>query len=98
MRAICVWTQKYKTRQVLVDMRKVREGKNYLYFAAEKSLPYLYSFTKEEAEKSEVVYNGRILCYGIPVACLSCEGELPDELKVVKEEEKKKYDAFVRKH
>lgn len=98
MKAICLWTQKYKTRQALVDMRKVRDGKNYLYFAAEKSLPYLYSFTKEDAEKCEVVYNGRILCYGIPVAMLNCEGELPEELIGVRDAEKRRYDEYIRKH
>ena len=94
---ICLWTPKYKTGQALVDMRKVRKGKNYLFFSSDKSLPYLYSFTSDDAEECNKVYNGKILCYGIPLAMLTCEGELPERLMSVREKEDGKYKAYVKR-
>lgn len=94
---ICVWQPKYKTGQVLVDIRKVKPGKNLLFFSSDKSLPYLYSFTSEEAEGCDKVYNGRILCYGIPISYLRCEGELPDRLIATKDAENLKYQNYTKR-
>lgn len=94
---ICVWQPKYHTSQVLVDMRKVRPGKNYIFFSSDKSLPYLYSFTSSDAEECEKVYNGKILCYGIPLACLQCEGELPERLLSKRDAENEKYQNYAKK-
>lgn len=93
---ICVWTPKYSTSQVLVDMRKVRKGKNLLFFSSDKNLPYLYSFTSDDAEACSKVYNGRILCYGIPLNCLQCEGELPERLRPRQKAEHAKYQDYTK--
>ena len=93
--AICVWTPKYKTRQALVDVRKVKDGKNYLFFAADKSLPDLYSFDGGDVLALDKVYNGRILCYGIPIDSLKNEGELPEKYWATKAEESKKYKNYL---
>lgn len=97
MREICIWKPKYKTGQALVDMRRVMPGKNYIFFSSEKTLPYLYSFESKDAEECEKVYNGRILCYGIPINNLQCEGELPERLVAVRDAEHKRYQEFTKR-
>lgn len=97
MKEICIWKPKYKTQQALVDMRKVRPGKNFLFFSDEKSMPYLYSFDGAEAQECGAVYNGRILCYGIPLTMLTCEGELPERLLPMKQTEHEKYETYTRR-
>ena len=66
-----IWQPKWKTRSVLVDVRKVKSGVNQLYFSKTPTMPGIYTFDgKRVKEQCEIVSNGKIDCYSIPLAWL----------------------------
>jgi len=97
MRAICIWTPKYKTMEALVDVNKVVDGTNYLFFAADKNRTDLYSFSGDIARACSIKSNGKIACYCIPLSYLKSEGQLPLELVSKRDSEYKKFQRFTNK-
>ena len=98
MTASVIWQPKFSTQEVLVSTAKVREGKNYLFFAADRNHPDLYSYdgTKVKSE-CKITSNGKIYCYCIPLSWLVNEGELPEELVKVKEIELERFKKSQKK-
>ena len=80
MKATCIWQPKFCTREALVALEKVPNGKGYLYFAADRNHPDLYSYDGAKVRKEcRMVSNGKIFCYCIPLDWLVDEGELPED-------------------
>lgn len=93
-----IWQPKFSTRMVLVDRTKVREGKNYLYFVADRNHPDLYSYDGTRVRNEcQLSTNGKIYCYNIPLDWLVSEGDLPEELIPIREKEYKKFQKFTKK-
>lgn len=89
---ICIWQPKYSTREVLVATQKVRDGKNYIFFVADRNWLDLYSFDGTKVKQNcKISSNGKILVYDIPLSYLNNEGELPQKLVTFREKE---YDKF----
>jgi len=89
---ICIWQPKYSTKEVLVATQKVREGKNYLFFVADRNWQDLYSFDGTKVKQEcKISSNGKILVYDIPLSYLNNEGPLPEKLIAFKQIE---YDKF----
>ena len=98
MKATVIWQPKFSTQEVLVSTMKVREGKNYLFFVADRNHPDLYSYDGDKVkEKCKISSNGKILCYNIPLSWLNNEGDLPEELVTIKEEEYNKFKNKFKK-
>lgn len=86
--AVCMWQPKFSTREVLISTAKVREGKNYVFFACDKGHPDLYSYDGTKVKREcKITSNGKIYCYNIPLDWLENEGELPAQLVEVREKE-----------
>ena len=95
MSVTCIWQPKFCTNEALVAMEKVPNGKGYLYFAADRNHPNLYSYDGVKVrQECKLVSNGKIFCYCIPMQWLVDEGELSDELKLARE---KQYTKFKKK-
>ena len=98
MIAYPIWQPKYSTQMVLVDKLKVRSGKNYIFFVADRNKPSLYSFDGDKIRSEcKLSSNGKIYCYNIPLSWLNDEGELPKELADLKEKEYSKFKARMNK-
>lgn len=94
MNAVCIWQPKFCTKEALVAMEKVPKGKGYLYFAADRNHPNLYSYDGEKVRSEcRMVSNGKIFCYCIPLSWLVDEGELGDALE---SERDRQYGRFKR--
>ena len=90
--AIRIWQPKYCTKEVLVAVSKVRPSKNYVYFCADRNWEDLYSFDGEKViNECKVTSNGKIDCYCVPLSWLRNEGELPEKLVSIREEEYEKF-------
>lgn len=95
---ICIWQPKFSTKEVLVATTKVREGKNYIFFVADRNFPDLYSFDGTKVKQNcKISSNGKILVYDIPLSYLSNEGELPEKLVTYKETEYEKFKKKMKK-
>lgn len=93
--AICIWQPKFSTQEVLVATTKVRDGKNYVFFVADRNYMDLYSFDGNKVKKEcKISSNGKILVYDIPLSWLNNEGELPQNLVSYRQQE---YDKFKKK-
>ena len=89
---ICIWQPKYSTQEVLVATQKVRDGKNYIFFVADRNWVDLYSFDGTKVKQNcKISSNGKIPVYDIPLSYLNNEGELPKKLIAFKQQE---YDKF----
>ena len=65
MNRIEIWSPKYSTQSVLVDVRKVKAD-NVIYFTKAKHLEGKeYYLSGKVAEGCPVRSNGRIMCYDI---------------------------------
>lgn len=92
MTAICIWQPKFSTREVLVATNKVRDGVNYLFFAGDRNHPDLYAFDGLKVKQNcRVGSNGKLYCYYIPLDYLDNKGELPEELKYIRDKEYSKF-------
>lgn len=92
MNYVCIWQPKFSTQEVLVATNKVREGKNYLFFAGDRNHPDLYSYDGHKVKLNcKLTSNGKIYCYCIPLSWLENEGELPDELQTIRNQEYEKF-------
>jgi len=90
--ATCIWQPKFSTQEVLIATNKVREGKNYVFFAGDRNHPDLYSYDGSKVKtQCKITSNGKIYCYCIPLSWLENEGDLPDDLKEIKEREYQNY-------
>lgn len=66
-----IWQPKWKDRTVLVDIRKVRNGVNQLFFSKTPTMPGIYTFNGMKVkEQCDIVSNGKIKCYAIPLGWL----------------------------
>ena len=98
MNVTVIWQPKYCTKEVLVSTMKVRDGKNYLFFAEANSYPDLYSYDGTKVKKEcNVTSNGKIYCYCIPLSWLNSEGDLPTDLIPIRERELTKLRESQRK-
>ncbi len=99
MKAYPIWQMKYCTKSVLVDTCKVSNNKTYIYFVADRNYTDLYSFDGAKVrEKCNIIHNGKIYCYDVPLEWLVNEGELPKELVVEKEKQYEKFKTYVAKN
>lgn len=95
---ICIWQPKYSTKEVLVATHKVKEGKNYIFFVADRNWQDLYSFDGTKVKETcKISSNGKILVYDIPLSYLSNEGELPEKLIAYRENEYNKFKIKSKK-
>lgn len=71
-RVIEIWQPRWHDRRVLVDVKKVREGVNYLRFTKSPSLGKgLWTFDGTVVRREcEVDTNGKIPCFAIPLYML----------------------------
>lgn len=89
---VCIWQPKFSTQEVLVATNKVRDGKNFVFFAGDRNHPDLYSYDGTKVKQDcKVTSNGKIYCYCIPLSWLNNEGDLPKELEQIKEQEYNKF-------
>lgn len=89
---ICIWQPKYSTQEVLAATSKVRDGKNYIFFVADRNWIDLYSFDGTKVKETcKISSNGKIPVYAIPLSYLNNEGELPKKLIAFRQRE---YDKF----
>jgi hypothetical protein len=92
MKATCIWQPRYWDRKVLVSIREVRPGKNFLFFCSDRNWNDLYSYDGSKVkEKCEVGTNGKIAVYEIPLDWLENEGDLPEQFVEVRKQEYAKY-------
>lgn len=92
MRATVIWQPRYWDKKVLVDVKKVKPGKNYLYFACDVNLLDLYSYDGDRVlEEGFTTSNGKILCYEVPLDWLKNEGKLPEHFIPIREKEYAKF-------
>lgn len=71
-----IWEPKWKERLVLVSVKKVKSGKNYILFTQGSWKGRVYSFDGEEAMKCDMQKNGKVTqidCYRIPLYMLKFE-------------------------
>ena len=98
MKAVCIWQPRYWDKKVLVATDKVREGKNYVYFCADRNMQDLYSYDGTKVRNEcKVCSNGKIYCYEIPLHWLVNEGDLPQELIEVKNAQYNKFKTKMNK-
>lgn len=96
--AVCIWQPKYCTKEVLVATNKVHSGKNFVFFAGDRSYQDLYSYDGDKVrQECKVTSNGKIYCYCIPLNWLINEGDLPEDLKELREIEYQKFKSKMKK-
>lgn len=78
-KVIEIWQPRYHDRVVLVDVKKVREGTNYLRFTKAPSMGKgLYTFDGTVVRREcELDTNGKIPCFAIPLYMLVEQKENP---------------------
>lgn len=84
---IKIWQPKWKDRVVLVSVKKVKPGKNYIIFTEGSWAGRVCSFESEDADRCDtqkIGKNVKIDCYRIPFSMLTFEYSKND--KRVKEE------------
>ncbi len=93
-----IWQMKYCTKSVLVATSKITYDKTYLYFVADRNYPYLYSVDSKRVRSCcQIISNGKILCYSIPIEMLYNEGELPETLQKQREIEYERFKKYKNK-
>ena len=72
MRVIEIWQPRWHDRVVLVDVKKVKEGTNYLRFTKAPSLGKgLWSFDGTTVRREcELDSNGKLECFAVPLYML----------------------------
>lgn len=89
---ICIWQPKFSTQEALVAVHRIRKGKNYIFFVADRNWMDLYSFDGDKVKQNcKISSNGKIPVYAIPLSYLNNEGALPKDLITFREKE---YDKF----
>lgn len=71
-----VWEPKWKEHLVLVSVKKVKHGKNYILFTQGSWKDRVYSFDGDEAMKCDTQRIGKVMqidCYRIPMYMLTFE-------------------------
>ena len=98
MTANPIWQMKYCTKTVLVATSKISGDKTYIYFIADRNYPDLYSVeSKKVRNYCQIVSNGKIPCYSIPIEMLYNEGELPETLQKQREIEYERFKKYKSK-
>lgn len=65
-----IWSPKYSTQSVLVDVRKVKND-NIIYFTKANHLKGKeYYLSGDVARESDIISNGKIKCYDVPLGNL----------------------------
>lgn len=78
MNRIEIWSPKYSTQSVLADVRKVKAN-NVIYFTKAKHLEGKeYYLSGKVAEGCDVISNGKIKCYDVPMGKLELIPKLED--------------------
>ena len=99
MRAYPIWQMKYCTKSVLIDTSKVGYGKCYIYFVADRNYLDLYSVDGTKVrDKCDIIFNGKIYCFDVPLEWLVNEGELPKELEEQRQVQYEKFKEYVAKN
>lgn len=93
-----IWQMKYCTKTVLVATSKVNNDKTYLYFVADRNYPDLYSVESKRVRNCcQIINNGKIPCYSIPIEMLVNEGTLPESLVKAREIEYERFKQYKEK-